>query len=488
MSTIQVSNLTFYYDGSHEMIFKDVNFEIDTKWKLGFCGRNGRGKTTFLKLLMGEFEYRGCITSDVNFDYFPFEVPNKTSNVLDLLVEIAPDAQEWQMNKELSFLQVHEEVINRPFHTLSSGEQTKVLLVGLFLKAHHFLLIDEPTNHLDVDARRVVAKYLKRKSGFILVSHDRAFLDECTDHTLSINKTNIEIVKGNFSSWWEQTERQERFEFTQNEKLNEEISQMEKQVTRNKHWADALVGKKYAFATDARSPGSREARLRRDAKRKEKQIREHIENKKKLLRNVEVKEALAIHPLEDHSATPLLNLSHVSVRYGHRDVFQNLAFTLNQGERLALMGQNGTGKSSVLKLLCGELTPHLGTVQVSRDLIVSYVPQDATFVAGQLADFARASGIDLTLFKSILLKLDFSLDQLEKEMSFYSAGQKKKVLMAKSLSEKAHLYIWDEPLNYIDVLSRMQIEELVLNDQPTMIFVEHDARFVERVATNVVTL
>lgn len=190
LATIKVSNLTFYYDGSYDTIFKNVTFEIDTKWKLGFCGRNGRGKTTFLKLLMGKFEYRGHIASDVSFDYFPFEVPDTASNVLDILFEIAPNSQEWQIGKEFSLLHLKEDILHRPFDTLSSGEQTKILLIGLFLKDNNFLLIDEPTNHLDAYARKVVAKYLKRKNGFILVSHDRTFLDACTDHTLSINKTN----------------------------------------------------------------------------------------------------------------------------------------------------------------------------------------------------------------------------------------------------------------------------------------------------------
>jgi len=487
MATIQILNLTFSYDGSYDTIFEDVSFQIDTKWKLGFCGRNGRGKTTFLKLLMGEFEYRGSITSDVSFDYFPFEVGDAELSVLDLLFEIAPTSEEWQIRKELSLLSVDVNVLYQPFYTLSSGEQTKVLLVGMFLKENNFLLIDEPTNHLDSFARSVVADYLKGKNGFILVSHDRAFLDECTDHTLSINKTNIEIVKGNFSSWWEQTERRESFELTQNAKLNAEISQMEKNVARNKIWANSLTGAKYSFAGHFRSPGSREARLRKDAKRKEKQIRESIVDKKKLLRNVEIKEDLDIHPLRFHDSQ-LLSLSKIGIRYDERDIFQDLDLIVNQGERLAIVGSNGTGKSSILKLLNGERIPYSGTMQVGSGLIISYVPQDATFLSGKLDHFADESGIDLALFKSILHKLDFSCDQLEKDMSIYSAGQKKKVLLAKSLSEKAHLYIWDEPLNYIDVLSRMQIEELILNYHPTMIFVEHDGAFVENVASKIVLL
>ena len=120
---------------------------------------------------------------------------------------------------ELSLLEVGEDVIHRPFETLSNGEQTKVLLAVLFLQDNHFLLIDEPTNHLDVNARKIVSEYLKSKKGFILVSHDRAFLDNCIDHILSINKTNIEVQKGNFSSWLYNKKLQDEYELAENEKL-----------------------------------------------------------------------------------------------------------------------------------------------------------------------------------------------------------------------------------------------------------------------------
>ena len=485
MSTIQISNLTFSYDGSDETIFSDVSFQIDPKWKLGFCGRNGRGKTTFLKLLMGEFEYRGRIFSDVSFDYFPVEVQDTEMSVLDMLFEIAPSVEEWQIRKELSALSVNDGVLYQPFKTLSSGEQTKVLLVGLFLKEHHFLLIDEPTNHLDSFARRVVAHYLKGKNGFILVSHDRAFLDECTTHTLSMNKTTIEVVKGNFSSWWEQKGRQDAFEMAQDVKLEKDIKRLKQASEQTADWSHKIEASKRGSGGDKGFIGARAARMMKRSKATQQRGERAVMEKEKLLKNIEKKEDLKIHPLDYH-ASQLLGLSDVGIRYDDRDIFQGLDLTLNRGDRLALVGGNGTGKSSILKLLCGESVPHSGSVQVGSGLIISYVPQDATFLTGKLADFAVEASIELTLFKTILRKLDFSRQQLEKDMSSYSAGQKKKVLIAKSLSEKAHLYIWDEPLNYIDVLSRMQIEELLLAYQPTMIFVEHDQLFVEKVASKLV--
>ena len=207
MSMIQVSHLTFGYEGSFDNIFEDVSFQIDTDWKLGFIGRNGRGKTTFLNLLLGRYEYTGTITHSVEFEYFPHPVEDREEMTLTILEGIAPEAQLWEIQRELSLLEVEEGVLYRPFSTLSNGEQTKTLLAALFLKENRFLLIDEPTNHLDTLAREKVGEYLAGKKGFILVSHDRAFLDRCVDHVLSINRADIEVQRGNYSSWQQNKDR-----------------------------------------------------------------------------------------------------------------------------------------------------------------------------------------------------------------------------------------------------------------------------------------
>ena len=491
MSLINVSNLTFSYEGSYDNIFTDVSFQIDTDWKLGFCGRNGRGKTTFLKLLMGQYEYSGAITASVDFEYFPFTVADPSLNTLDILCLIAPDAQVWMIQRELSKLAVNEDALYRPFATLSNGEQTKTLLAGLFLRENSFLLIDEPTNHLDMAARETVARYLNGKAGFILVSHDRAFLDDCVDHILSINKASIEVIGGNFSTWWEQKERRDAFELAQNERLGHEISHLKEAAARTSRWSDKVEKSKHQplkSGLDANIGyiGHQAAKMMKTSKSTEKRRLNAIDEKSKLLKNLEEAEDLKIHPLTYHSSR-LLSLENVSVFYGAREVFRNLSFSLNRGERLVLKGGNGSGKSSVLKLICGDV-PHTGTVRLGSRLVFSYVPQDASFLSGNLSDYAQEQGIDETLFKAILRKLDFSRIQFEKDMSEYSAGQKKKVLLARSLCEQAHVYIWDEPLNYIDVLSRIQIESLIASYNPTMIFVEHDRAFCNSIATTAVNI
>jgi len=165
-----------------------------------------------------------------------------------------------------------------------------------------------------------------------------------------------------------------------------------------------------------------------------------------------------------------------------------VSFAINQGDRIALCGRNGSGKSSILKLICGEELAYSGTFRKASQLKISYVPQDTSWLKGNLTDYARENGLDESLFKAILRKLDFSRLQFEKDMSEFSNGQKKKVLIARSLCEQAHLYVWDEPLNFIDVISRMQIEELLLEYSPTILFVEHDSEFCKNVGTVTVQL
>lgn len=492
MSLISVTNLTFSYDGSYDNIFKNVSFQLDTDWKLGFTGRNGRGKTTFLNLLLGKYEYSGTISAKTNFEYFPFAVADPENNTIDVIDGIYPDYLLWQVMRELSLLQVAEDVLYRPFNTLSNGEQTKVLLAALFLKENSFLLIDEPTNHLDMKARKVVSDYLNSKHGFILVSHDRAFLDNCVDHILSINKTNIEVQKGNFSSWWENKKKQDNFELAENEKLRSDITRLSSAAKRTADWSDKVEKTKLGTTNSGLRPdrgyiGHKSAKMMKRSKAIEARQQAAIEDKAKLLKNVESSDRLKISPIEFH-ADRLVELDKVSIVYGEKAVCENVSFTIDQGDRIALYGKNGSGKSSLIKLICGENITFTGNFRKASQLKISYVSQDTAHLKGSLTDYAADNEIDESIFKATLRKLDFSRVQFEKDMSAFSGGQKKKVLIAKSLCEKAHLYIWDEPLNFVDVISRMQIEELLLEYAPTILFVEHDSEFCKNIATKIYEL
>ena len=486
MSLINVSNLTFCYDGSYDNIFENVSFQIDTDWRLGFTGRNGRGKTTFLNLLLGKYEYRGSISTSVEFSYFPYEVPDKTRMGYEILEEIAPDCEYWQIARELHALELEDEVLYRPFETLSNGEQTKLLLAVLFSKENNFLLIDEPTNHLDIRGRELVSRYLNSKKGFILVSHDRAFLDGCVDHILSINRANIEVQRGNFSSWYHNKQLRDSFEQAENEKLKKEIRRLEDTAREKAVWSDRVEATKIGFGPcDRGYIGHKAEKMMKRSKAIEHRQQAAIEEKQQLLKNIDQTHDLKIFQTKYH-LDRLAEARDISIDYGSGPVCEGINFELRRGDRIALQGPNGCGKSSLLKLLLGQNIPCTGQLWMGNGLKISYVPQDASNLSGSLTDYAAAHDLDESLFKAMLQKLGFTREQFTKDIANFSAGQKKKVLIAGSIIEPAHLHIWDEPMNYIDIISRMQIEELLLQFKPTILFVDHDRIFCEHIATKTV--
>lgn len=493
MSLISVNNLTFCYEGSYDNIFEDVSFRLDTDWKLGFVARNGRGKTTFLNLLLGKQEYRGSITASVTFDYFPFPAEDKEETTLQLVEKLYPDYEFWRICVELNRLHVDSDVFYRPFSTLSNGEQTKVMLAVLFSRENNFLLIDEPTNHLDMPTRELVKEYLKSKKGFILVSHDRDFLDDCVDHILAINKTNIEVCQGNFSSWWENKNRQEKYERAEDARLKKDIKRLTEAARTTRQWADNIeatkIGKgseKYEKCINTRAyVGEKSRRMQMRRKNLERRQNREIEEKTALLKNVETAEKLKLFPLR-HYKEVLVSSKDVKVIYPGKEIVIP-DFTIKNGDGVVLTGPNGCGKTSLIRALSGQ-AEYRGELEAAAGLKISHVPQDAEFLKGSLNAYIEQKQLEESLFKALLRKLDFDRLQFEKNMEDYSGGQKKKVLLAESLCTQAHLYIWDEPLNFIDVFSRMQIEELILQFQPTLLMVEHDSTFVERTATKVIKL
>lgn len=491
---IDINNLTFQYEGSFDPVFEDVTFRIDTDWKLGFTGRNGRGKTTFCNLLLGRYDYKGSIKASVHFQYFPFDIGDSSMDTIDILYSEDPYTELWAVEKEMSLLGLDHDVLYRPFDTLSNGERTKLMLSAMFARENNFLLIDEPTNHLDAEGREQLVKYISSKKGFLLISHDRNFLDRCIDHILVINKTNIEVQQGNFSTWWYNKQARDKNEMTENEKLKKDIKRLGEAAKKTARWSDKVEkGKRLdknrdmGVKPDKGHIGRMAAKMMKRSKSAELRISKAAEQKEKLLKNIERLDELSISPVP-YIKKRLISAADFSISYGDKTVFSDLTFNVDEGDRIAVIGRNGSGKSSLFKRIMEEDIESSGVLNVGSNLKISYVPQDTSFLKGSLKKYAEEFSIDESIFKSILRKMDFPRVQLEKDMENFSQGQKKKVLIARSLCEKANLYIWDEPLNYVDVFSRMQIEMLLGKYEPTMMFVEHDQEFVSSVATKLLYL
>ena len=439
------------------------------------------------------------------FDYFPYRVNDakdldKTAD--ELMENWKPQVENWRVLCELGQLEIDAELLYRPFGTLSFGERTKVMLAVLFSGENDFLLIDEPTNHLDQNAREIIKKYLASKKGFILVSHDRDLLDACVDHVLVLNRTSIEVQSGNFTSWWENKEKADNFAKAENEKHIKEIGKLKAAADRSAHWADKNENTKIGYDPIKENDRSISTRAYIGAKTKKMQSRvksyearigREIEEKEGLLSDIETIKALKIMPLS-HYKERLIECTNFSLKYadGDKNVISGLDFELKQGERVFLKGKNGCGKSSLIKYIlhASGTTKMLttGTLSIAPNLVISYINQDTSHLSGKLKDYADQHNIDYTMLLSILRSLDMERVQFEKDIEDFSEGQKKKVLIAASLLTPAHIYIWDEPLNYIDVFSRMQIEKLIERFKPTMLVVEHDVKFMEKLATRVVDL
>ena len=219
----------------------------------------------------------------------------------------------------------------------------------------------------------------------------------------------------------------------------------------------------------------------------EQRMQKAIDEKMHLLKNIDRNDTLKIVPLKSNK-TPLILINNLQIKYDNDAIFKPISFEVNNEDRVAIIGKNGIGKSSILKLILGKDIQYDGKINIANDLKISYVSQSTECLKGSLKDFAYENKVDESIFKAMLVKMGLSQTDFDTNIQDMSEGQKKKVLIAKSISEQANIYIWDEPLNYIDILTREQIEDALLKYKPTLIFVEHDETFIEKVATQIVSL
>lgn len=496
MSTIQIKNLTYGFDLQGRTLFDHADLTIQTTWKLGLIGRNGRGKTTLLHLIQGKLPYSGKIEHHTNFLYFPQEITDPTQMTYQVL-EGFDEIEYWKLERELNLLDVNPEVLWLPYQQLSGGEQTKVLLAVLFAQEEGFPLIDEPTNHLDLPSRQLVANYLKsKKQGFILVSHDRQLVDEVVDHILSIERSQLVLHQGNFTQYEAEKQMRDSFEMASNTKQKKEISRLHQTAAEKAQWSGAREKDKYGDSKkkgsgaiyDTGFIGAKAAATMKRSKAIIHRMEDQIIEKEKLLKNIEKVDTLAIHVKPTHRKQ-LLKVENFQLFYGEKALFRPISFELNAGDCLAIIGKNGSGKTSLLDFLLGKFTGEAkGAISYLKNEVLSLVRQDFSDNRGTLKAFCEKEKISEQELLNHLRKLGVERDVFLNKIEEMSQGQQKRVELAKAMLKPADLFIWDEPLNYLDVFNHQQLEEAILKANPTIIVVDHDRRFLKKIATKTIEL
>ena len=451
MGSIKISNVSFRYEDSSNHIFNNLNLDLDSSWKLGLVGRNGRGKTTFLNLLQGKLVGRGEIQTKLNFSYYPIRIKDPANITLyELQDQIM--FEQWKLERELNLMHVDSNLIWQSFNTLSGGEQTKILLALSFIDENSFPLIDEPTNHLDEESRQEICKYLtKHHKGYIVVSHDRNFLNQVTDHVLAIENTEIHLYQGNYATYEQIKEARDEFNREKNEKIAGEIKNLHNQKEQFYHWAQKIearknLGQKTQYILNRRARVNKAAIGHAAAK----MMKKFITSRNRMDKKIEEKEGLMVN-IED---IPKLTMNFQS---NYHSAF--LKFLLNK------VSANSNGRC-----------------ELTNGLRISYLPQDLTIYQGSLKNFALHQKLSYEDLLNILKKMGFPHTNFNVPIEEMSMGQQKRIALAKSLLEPADLYLWDEPANYLDVFNQDQLINLLQEVKPAMLLIDHDQYFIEQVA------
>lgn len=516
--------VSFTYESAHEPVFVDLELLIDTGWRSGLVGRNGRGKTTLLRLLHGELHPdKGVIERPVASRLFPGPSPDPAVSAFTIAKDQAGPYRAWErelerlasehsedaleaygtllerfekargyeidarLERELEDLHLAAEIWARPFSTLSGGEQTRVLLAALFAGGEAFCLIDEPTNHLDRDGRALVAEYLAGKDGFLLVSHDRAFVDAAVDHIVALNADSVEVRKGDYTGWHEEKLQRLVGQAHENEKLKREIAVFEGTAAQRRAGAHAREADKGAHV-DNGFIGSRAARQMKRALAAERRAREAADARRATMHDVERHYPLTV-TTEAH-AKAVLTITNLSLsRDGGSPLFEPISLHLEPGERVAVLGANGSGKTTLFDFLSGsQAITAVGDHRLPAHLKIARARQQPAWSEGRLGEHLDEAGLDEGRFRQLMAALGVRGEVLDLPIERLSMGQRKKLELARSIASPSDLLIWDEPLNYIDVEAREAIEAAILEGQPTMLICEHDATFIDRIATSRVVL
>ena len=511
MIDIAISGLVKEFEVGKK-ILDGLTFQVDSGERVGLLGKNGCGKTTLLRILTGQLDWdegevvlppdkrvglisqipvypAGYTVEDVLDTAFrPLREMEEEMEQLAARMERGEDPAllrrydqltaafeagggydtDTRKNKVCSGLQIGPGMREQLFDRLSGGEKTRVNLGRLILEGTDILLLDEPTNHLDLKATEWLEEYLDKFKGTVLaVSHDRWFLDRVVDRVIEIQEGKAEFYSGNYSFYVVEKERRYQEKLKQYEKEQAKIQQLEKAAEQLRIWAYSGNDKIFKRAQ------SMEKRIER-MRTTDRPTRE---------RKMEVR-----FGEREFRGDEVLTIKGLSKSFGQRALFSGVDLEVVGGERIALLGDNGTGKSTLIKILMGEEGPDEGKIRMGPTVKIGYLPQIIHF------DHPERSLLDTMLYeldctaqtaRNRLASFKFRGEDVFKPVSALSGGEQSRLRLCMLMDEKINLLILDEPTNHLDIQSREWIEEAVEEYEGNLLFVSHDRYFIDRFATRV---
>ena len=513
MIEIQVNGLVKSFEVGKNVL-DGLTFQIDQGERVGLLGRNGAGKTTLFKILTGELDYdEGQVTvgqgrrlgliSQIPVYPAGYTVEDVLRSAFSRLQKLAEEMEQLTarmaegdtdpatlrrygalsekfevfggydtdvaVNKIANGLSISDEQRKQLFDSLSGGEKTRVNLGRLILEDTDILLLDEPTNHLDLHATEWLEEYIRGFRGTVVaISHDRYFLDRIVTRVIEIEGGKAEFYSGNYSFYAVEKERRFQERMKQYEKEQAKIEQLEKAAEQLRMWAFQGMDKTYRRAIS---------------------MEKRIERMRTTSKPTKAKKIDARFSTAEFHGDEVLALRNLSKSYGDKHLFDGINLKIEGGERIALIGDNGTGKSTLIKMIMGELYPDDGRIRTGPQVRAAYLPQiihfdhpDWNMVENMMA---AKRGLSAQSARNRLAAYDFRGEDVLKPVSVLSGGEQSRLRLCMLMDDDINFLILDEPTNHLDIASREWIEEAVEAYDGTLLFVSHDRYFINRFATRI---
>lgn len=484
---ILIQNLGKDYNA--KIVFENINGKVNEGEKIGLIGANGIGKTTLVKLISGrEGADRGSIS--ISPDRAKIVYLSQSLNEYNE-EEFYRNSEKHSadLKKLMQQIGIEEESLGRPADTLSGGEKTKLMLSNVLLEASDLLILDEPTNHLDIESISFLEKIINNiPKTMIIISHDRYFLDKTVNKIWELTKNELREYTGNYQSYKEQKEIEQRNIQKEYEKQQREIKHLNEIIIEKKQWfekAHNAAGQNDFYRAKAKKHisvmRSKEKQLDRIKEKEIEKPREEISPCFQIINKNIINMKLPHYIME---------VNKLKKCFGKKQVLQSVSFQLCKGDKTAVTGRNGSGKTTLLRIINGIDRDYEGKIYINPSIKTAYFSQQLENLSydKSILDNLLDEGVTAQEARTLLASLLFRGDDVFKNVGVLSLGERCRVSIARIILSGANLLILDEPTNYMDIVSKEKIEEVLKLFKGSIIFVSHDRYFMNAIANRIFEL